>query len=74
MRKINVEDAKNQLGELLDDALHGEDVVITRHGQPVARLVSIPPERKPRFGSAAGKLQITDDFDAPLPDFAEYGS
>lgn len=26
------------------------------------------PAKKPRFGSMAGKLEVADDFDAPLPD------
>jgi prevent-host-death family protein len=38
MSKYSVADAKNRLPELIDRALKGEDVVITRHGQPVAAL------------------------------------
>jgi prevent-host-death family protein len=34
-------DAKNRLGRLLDRVQAGEEVVITRHGEPVARLVPI---------------------------------
>ena len=33
---------KNRLSELIDRALEGEDVVITRHGRPVAELRAIP--------------------------------
>lgn len=32
-------DAKNRLSELLDRVERGESIVITRHGEPVARLV-----------------------------------
>jgi prevent-host-death family protein len=32
-------DAKNNLGQLLDQVARGEVIVITRHGKPVARLV-----------------------------------
>ena len=40
-------DAKNRLPELIDRALQGESVVITRHGRPVAELRPIPrPARK----------------------------
>ena len=38
MGKHSVVQAKNQLSELIDRALNGEDVVITRHGQPVVAL------------------------------------
>ena len=40
-------EAKNQLSELIDRALKGEGVVITRHGQPVVELKPITPPGKP---------------------------
>ncbi|MGB8479191.1 MAG: type II toxin-antitoxin system Phd/YefM family antitoxin [Acidobacteriaceae bacterium] len=39
MREIGAFEAKNTLGTLLDLVQHGEEIVITRHGKPVARLV-----------------------------------
>ncbi|HMD71672.1 MAG TPA: type II toxin-antitoxin system prevent-host-death family antitoxin [Bryobacteraceae bacterium] len=39
MREIGAFEAKNRLGALLDRVLEGEEIVITRHGKPVARLV-----------------------------------
>ena len=39
MREIGAFEAKNTLGALLDRVLQGEEIVITRHGKPVARLV-----------------------------------
>ena len=41
MREIGAFDAKNRFGTLLDWVEHGEEIVITRRGKPVARLV--PP-------------------------------
>jgi len=40
----SVVEAKNQLSELIDRAMKGEDVVITRHGTPV---VTLKPVRAP---------------------------
>jgi prevent-host-death family protein len=40
MREIGAFEAKNTLGTLLDLVQQGEEIVITRHGKPVARLVS----------------------------------
>ncbi len=37
--QVGTFDAKNRFSELLDKVEHGEDVVITRRGKPVARLV-----------------------------------
>ena len=39
MFKIGAFEAKNTLGALLDRVEQGEEIVITRHGRPVARLV-----------------------------------
>jgi prevent-host-death family protein len=43
----SVAEAKNRLPELIDRALKGEDVVITRHGRPVAELKPIPEPARP---------------------------
>ena len=43
MREVGAFEAKNKLGQLLDLVERGEEIVITRHGKEVARLV--PPAR-----------------------------
>jgi prevent-host-death family protein len=70
MDQINLYEAKTKLSELVDRAAAGEEIVIARHGRPVARLVAFaPPAGKRReFGVLAGKGWIADDFDAPLPE------
>jgi prevent-host-death family protein len=40
MREVGAFEAKNTLGALLDCVERGEEIVITRHGKPVARLVA----------------------------------
>jgi prevent-host-death family protein len=46
MSHHSVAEAKNRLSELIDRALQGEGVVITRHGQPVVELKPVrPPAR-----------------------------
>jgi antitoxin (DNA-binding transcriptional repressor) of toxin-antitoxin stability system len=47
MSTHSVAEAKNRLPELIDRALRGEDIVITRHGRPVVELKAIPGEAKP---------------------------
>ena len=47
----------------------GEEVVITRHGRPVARLVPTGEEKPTRkLGTLRDKVWMAPDFDAPLPD------
>ena len=43
MREVGAFEAKNKLGQLLDQVERGEEIVITRHGKQVARLV--PPRQ-----------------------------
>jgi prevent-host-death family protein len=43
MSDHSVAETKNKLSELIDRALEGEDVVITRHGHPVARISPVKP-------------------------------
>jgi prevent-host-death family protein len=69
MAEVSVYEAKTQLSRLIDRAADGEDVVITRHGRPVARLVPAQRRATPRkLGALRGKIRIARDFDAPLPD------
>jgi prevent-host-death family protein len=42
LSSVGAYDAKTRLSELLDRVEKGEQIIITRHGRPVARLV---PER-----------------------------
>jgi antitoxin (DNA-binding transcriptional repressor) of toxin-antitoxin stability system len=42
MGRHSVAEAKNKLPELIDRALKGEDVVITRHGRPVVEIKALP--------------------------------
>jgi len=41
MREIGAFEAKNKLAALLDEVEHGDEVVITRRGKPVAKLVPV---------------------------------
>jgi len=63
---VDIREAKAQFSRLVDQAVAGEEVVITKAGKPVARLVAYDqpklPERKP--GSLKGKIWISPDFDA----------
>jgi prevent-host-death family protein len=70
MDPINLYQARTKLSELVDRAAAGEEIVIARHGRPVARLVAYKPRTRKRrkLGLLAGKLQVPDNFDDPLPD------
>ena len=68
MTSVGVHEAKTTLSDLLRRAEAGEEVVICRGSQPVARLVAIQPVPGRRLGLDEGRFVVPDDFDAPLPD------
>jgi antitoxin (DNA-binding transcriptional repressor) of toxin-antitoxin stability system len=47
MTNYSVAEAKNNLSELIDRALKGEGVVITRHGMPVVEFKAVPAPLEP---------------------------
>lgn len=65
---INVHDAKTHFSELLERVRGGEEIIISKAGRPVARLVPLAPPGDRVPGSRAGRMWMADDFDAPLPD------
>ena len=68
MRTVNIHQAKTHLSRLVEEAAGGEEIVIAKHNRPVARLVALAADTRPRQpGGWEGRLWMVDDFDAPLP-------
>ncbi|HUA10424.1 MAG TPA: type II toxin-antitoxin system prevent-host-death family antitoxin [Solirubrobacteraceae bacterium] len=65
-KSVGVHEAKRHLSRLLERVACGEEVVITRRGVEVARLVPAAQPSERRWGIDAGRLSVPDDFDAPL--------
>ncbi len=69
MQTVNIHEAKTHLSRLLESVIAGEEIIIAKAGNPVARLVALRVADKPRQpGALEGKLKIADNFDAPLPE------
>ena len=68
MLVVNVHQAKTQLSRLLAQVESGEEVVIARRGEPVARLVGCKPRSKRQPDVLKGKLAVPDSFFDPLPE------
>ena len=68
MLVVNVHQAKTQLSRLLARVEAGEDVLIARRGEPVARLVGCVPRGKRQADILKGKVIIPDSFFNPLPE------
>ena len=74
MSTVTIEEAQSKLPELIEHLGTGEELVITRNQQPIARLrAEPPPALRPREpGNCTGMLVIRADDDEHLQDFAEY--
>ena len=59
--------AKTHLSSLVDRAAAGEEIVVAKHGRPMAKLVALRDTARRRPGRAKGKIKMAADFDAPLP-------
>ncbi len=69
-KTVTVEQAEGHLGELMDLAASGEEVLIEKDNQAKVKLLPVPQDRPKKrvFGKYTGQIWISDDFDDPLPD------
>lgn len=65
---VNVHQAKTELSRLLTRVEAGEEVVIARRGEPVARLVACTARVKRQPDVLKGKIVVPDTFFDPLPE------
>jgi prevent-host-death family protein len=66
---VNIHDAKTHFSKFIEQALKGDEVIIARGGKPLVRLVPYTEEPQIRRGGQfKGLIQISADFDAPLPE------
>lgn len=67
MKRASVAEAKAHFSALIKRAEAGEEVVVTRSGIPVARIVPATPAKERSFANDEGLGFVSDDFNAPLP-------
>ena len=75
MQEVSIAEMKGSLSSLLERAAEGEDIVITRRGQPIAMLTRPPAHpNRPKLGTLAGTITYMDGWDEPMTDeeFVEF--
>lgn len=73
MPTVSLEEAQARLPELIEQLAPGEEVVITRNTQPVAKLIGQASGKpQPVFGRGKGRLQIVAEDKDHLEDFKDY--
>ena len=64
----NLYEARASLSRLVDRAANGEEIILSKAGKPLAKLVPLHRSPEPRQpGGWEGQIRISEDFDAPLP-------
>jgi len=63
---LTIRQAKRCLFQLIRRVEAGEEVVIVRHGKPVARLVATGPTATRSLGRDRGLFAVPDDFNEPV--------
>lgn len=66
MRIVSAREANQQFSKMLEAAVNGEEVIITRHGTPVAKLVPCRPVAD-REGEERRRATIQWLRSGPLP-------
>ena len=70
MPQFKLAEAKARFSELVQKAMLGEEVIVSKENRPVVKIVPIKPaKRKPGTGKG---IWMSPDFDQPLDDFREY--
>ncbi len=65
---VKLSEAKTHLSRLVDRAVHGEKIVIAKHGLALIELVPYRPGKPRKLGQLAGKLKIPENFSDADPD------
>lgn len=70
METVNIHQAETNLSQLLLRVEHGEEIIISDRGIPVAKLVPFrnSSNRRDSLGQDKGRFVVPEDFNAPLPD------
>jgi antitoxin (DNA-binding transcriptional repressor) of toxin-antitoxin stability system len=68
MDPVNIHEAKTRLSQRVDRAASGGDVVIGPNGRPLVHITRLDAAPRVRLGVLAGRFDVPDDLDAPLPD------
>ena len=68
-KAITVTEAKTQLSSLIERVVNGEEIVIRRGQEPVAKLIRYDaPLVRRQLGALRGKIWMSEDFDEPDED------
>jgi prevent-host-death family protein len=65
---VEVRELATRLGELVELATSGAEIIVTEAGVPRARLIPLDQSKPRVLGLHPGAMKMAEDFDAPLPE------
>lgn len=71
MENVNIHKAKTHLSKLIQKVLDGEEVIISKYGEPLVKLVKFKEKKERKPGVWKGKVWIAEDFDELPPEISE---
>jgi len=73
MLQLTLNEAQNQLPEILKAAAEGQQVIIQNHDGKNFQIISLPfSSQHSHYGSAKGIVKMLDNFDDPIENFEDY--
>ena len=73
MTVVNMHEAKTNLSKLVKRAAAGEEIILAKAGEPVAKIVPYAPSKERRQpGALKGQIKILPGFDEIPEEFEEY--
>ena len=73
MTIVNMHEAKTNLSQLVKRAAAGEEIIVAKAGEPVAKIVAYTPSKEPRKpGALKGQIKILPGFDEIPDEFEDY--
>ena len=73
MQQMAFKEAETRLPELLGMVAEGEEIIVTKDDGSGFKIVPFPDNTShPKYGSARGLVEISDDFDEPVDGFEKY--
>ncbi|HEV7700087.1 MAG TPA: type II toxin-antitoxin system prevent-host-death family antitoxin [Pyrinomonadaceae bacterium] len=70
--RVSVYEAKSKLSQMINKALEGEEVIITRNGKDVVKLAPVEKKKRGWIGMYEGQIKIHENFDDALPEFEDH--
>ncbi len=72
LQKIQLEDVNSDFRELVESSVRGNEIVIMKDNEPIAKIIPFPKKFRRRLGTAKGQVIIREGFKDIPESFEDY--